>query len=397
MGVQMIRRCLTIVLLIAAGRPAFAADPLTIGSPAPPLDLGAFVKGEPVKELAKGVVHVIEFSGTECAPCVRCIPHLTELQKKHPEVVFISVYSEKEPAVRQFLAKHGEAMGFRVALDRNYAMVTTWLRAASLAGIPTVFVVGADGALAWIGSPFDLADPLRKLLEGTLDTRFDRVRLQFEQADVASSRATQDRMDRSSKLLSRINRDLLMQRNWSEAIQAAEQAARDYPEQGFLFNSYKLYALAANPETTDTAIEFAARLSATVHSSWGDLAQRSRAFDVEIAQCLANRENNDPRLLEAATILLRKAEASLSELQNDGDRINRKIYIGRIFATVHAHKKDFDAAAARLHEVLALVRERPFRAGAGQDQEQWDRDQRAIISEIEAELAEYAKAAGKGK
>ena len=131
----MICRYLTIALLMAAGRPTLCADPLTIGTPAPPLDLGAFVKGEPVKELAKGVVHVIEFSGTECAPCVRCIPHLTELQKKHPQVVFISVYSEKEAAVRQFLAKHGEAMGFRVALDRNYAMMRTWLRAASFDAI----------------------------------------------------------------------------------------------------------------------------------------------------------------------------------------------------------------------------------------------------------------------
>ena len=41
--------------------------------------------------------------------------------------------------------------------------------AARVSGIPTTFVVGTDGKIAWIGSPFDLAGPLRKIAAGTYD------------------------------------------------------------------------------------------------------------------------------------------------------------------------------------------------------------------------------------
>ena len=44
----------------------------------------------------EGDVYVIEFSGTQCAPCVEAMPILSELQQKYPKVPIISVYGEPE-------------------------------------------------------------------------------------------------------------------------------------------------------------------------------------------------------------------------------------------------------------------------------------------------------------
>src|SRR5262249_22061137 len=76
------------------------AEELTIGRPAPKLPPLIFVKGEAVKELAKGTTYVVEFWGTSCGSCIRCMPHLTELQQKHRDVVFLSVTSEPDTETR---------------------------------------------------------------------------------------------------------------------------------------------------------------------------------------------------------------------------------------------------------------------------------------------------------
>ena len=86
-------------LLWAAADP-ITTSPLTIGSPAPELAAMTFVRGEAVKEIAKGSVHVVEFSGTTCGPCIRAIPEMNALQQQHPEVVFVSVFGQDEKVVR---------------------------------------------------------------------------------------------------------------------------------------------------------------------------------------------------------------------------------------------------------------------------------------------------------
>src|SRR5262245_4846889 len=59
---------------------AAAADPLTIGSTAPELKINTWVKGDPVAGIEKGKMYVVEFWGTACGPCIKCMPHLSNLQ-----------------------------------------------------------------------------------------------------------------------------------------------------------------------------------------------------------------------------------------------------------------------------------------------------------------------------
>ncbi len=127
---------------------------LKVGDPAPPLTVGKWIKGEPVPALKKGTVYVVEAWATWCGPCRVSIPHLTELQKKHKDAVFIGVaVSDKEDRVKDFVKKMGDKMDYRVAVDDKGKTGKGWLSASGSRGIPTAFVVDKAGKIAWFGHP----------------------------------------------------------------------------------------------------------------------------------------------------------------------------------------------------------------------------------------------------
>ena len=99
--------------------PSAIAQTLKVGDAAPKMEVKSFVKGEPVKEFEAGKTYVVEFWATWCGPCKTSIPHLTELQKKYPEVAFIGVsVSERDQGlVKPFVDEMGDKMAYRVAID----------------------------------------------------------------------------------------------------------------------------------------------------------------------------------------------------------------------------------------------------------------------------------------
>jgi|LauGreSuBDMM15SN_2_FD.fasta_scaffold43591_1 thiol-disulfide isomerase/thioredoxin len=136
-------------------------DVLVPGSPAPAFTVDSFVRGPEAKTLELGKVHVIEFWATWCGPCVASMPHLTELQKQNPDVQFIGVAgfergkdaADGTKRVDEFVKAKGDAIGFAIAFDGDGTMAKTWMTAAKRNTIPTSFVVGKDGNVAFIGSP----------------------------------------------------------------------------------------------------------------------------------------------------------------------------------------------------------------------------------------------------
>lgn len=53
-----------------------------------------FLKGEAVdvqQEIDNGTVVILELFATWCGPCHQSIPHVTELQKKFPQAIFIGI------------------------------------------------------------------------------------------------------------------------------------------------------------------------------------------------------------------------------------------------------------------------------------------------------------------
>src|SRR4051812_606632 len=64
---------------------------LAVGDPAPALAVQEFARGPAVRGFEGGTVYVVEFWKVGCPPCRAAIPHLHDLQKRYPAVVFLSV------------------------------------------------------------------------------------------------------------------------------------------------------------------------------------------------------------------------------------------------------------------------------------------------------------------
>src|SRR5437762_6606240 len=151
---------LAVALTLGLGGRA-AAERLGIGDPDPKLEVKEFVKGDPVKQFDKGKTYVVEFWATWCGPCRTSIPHVTELQKKHKDVVFIgvSVWERDQSGVKPFVKEMGDKMDYRVAMDdvaegakgNEGKMAKNWMTAAEQDGIPAAFIVNGEGKVAWIG------------------------------------------------------------------------------------------------------------------------------------------------------------------------------------------------------------------------------------------------------
>ena len=155
---------------------AFADVTLKMGDPAPKLSVSKFVKGEPVKGFEKGKIYVVEFWATWCGPCRVSIPHLTEMQKANPDVIFIgSDVGEDEAKVTPFVNEMADKMDYRVAIDdmtkEGGANNSAFMEAAGQNGIPTAFLIDKDSNVAWIGHPMELEPVLKEVVAGTYDMK----------------------------------------------------------------------------------------------------------------------------------------------------------------------------------------------------------------------------------
>ncbi len=146
-----------------AKAPAPAAGTLKVGSDAPKISGETWVKGKEVKNFEKGTVYVIEFWATWCGPCLKSIPHLTEIQKKHKDLVVIGMASsekggtpeQREEKLSKFVKDQGSKMEYRVCYDSDSSMSTDWMRPAGQNGIPCAFVVNGEGKIAFVGHPMN--------------------------------------------------------------------------------------------------------------------------------------------------------------------------------------------------------------------------------------------------
>ena len=218
----MVRRVLAAGLVFALTTAARAEGPLSMGDPAPKLKVKEFVKGDPVKSLEKGKVYVVEFWATWCGPCRATIPHLTKLQKAYKDVVFIGVSISEEDfdKVKPFVQEMGDQMDYRVAIDsvpegktaEDGAMSKTWMEAADQSGIPTAFVIGKDGKIAWIGHPGRMDKPLKLIVAGDWDAKAEKARAK-KLAAVAEK-----------------VKELVQADDTKEAIAAVDEAVKDDPK-----------------------------------------------------------------------------------------------------------------------------------------------------------------------
>jgi len=139
-----------------------------LGDAAQPLTGLEWVKNGPV-EIKPGTVYVVEFWATWCPPCRASIPHLTELRHRYKDknLVVVGISTERASVVKPFVEKMDSEMDYAVAVDTTGAVSRGYMDAFGRNTIPSAFIVGADGKIAWVGHPLDKMDAvLEKALAG---------------------------------------------------------------------------------------------------------------------------------------------------------------------------------------------------------------------------------------
>jgi thiol-disulfide isomerase/thioredoxin len=296
-----LKHLVTVLVRLASHSLLLAAEPtLKIGDPAPKLQVGKWVQGEPVKEFKAGTAYIVEFWATWCGPCRVSIPHLNELHQKFKDkglvVIGQDCWEKDESLVAPFIQKMSDKMTYRVALDDKQGskagqMAETWMAAAGQGGIPTAFVVDTKGVIAWIGHPMSLDEKLiEQVLAGTFDSRKAAEALERERKAAMASRQAASKLQAARALRDqgklaeaeiRYREELAAgQKRWTNdlskvqpsAIELAEVLQRQgkYPEMKRLFDEL----LPPNrPATTEQIgllqwrAEFLAR-----HARWADAA-----------------------------------------------------------------------------------------------------------------------------
>lgn len=189
-----------LALAIASAASAQSGASLKIGSEAPAIQVAKWVKGTPVTSLKNGKVNVVEFWATWCGPCKVSIPHLTELAKKYQgkaNFVGVSIWeidgkdvtkANYQQVVDKFVKSMGPKMNYNVAIDDAAGtMSKNWMTAANQSGIPTAFIVGKDGKVAWIGHPMEMEGPLAKIVAGTYNSKAEIARQARADEDQAAA------------------------------------------------------------------------------------------------------------------------------------------------------------------------------------------------------------------
>jgi thiol-disulfide isomerase/thioredoxin len=245
-------------MLCAATR--VGAQQLGIGDPAPAITVKAFVKGAPVSSLEKGKRYVVEFWATWCGPCRVSIPHLTALQKQHPDFRFIgvSVWEQDQKGVRPFVQQMGEKMAYTVAMDEVPAgargsegkMAKAWMEAAGQGGIPTAFLIDRDGRIAWIGHPMQLEEPLKKLAAGTWDISAARAQFQKEQAQQRKMSELQEKLGKAQQ-----------SGDPKQMLAALDQAITEDPAMEAMLGPQKFFVLARQIKDPEKALAYGNQLA----------------------------------------------------------------------------------------------------------------------------------------
>jgi thiol-disulfide isomerase/thioredoxin len=218
----------TLALVAGLSMTANAAS-LNIGDPAPKLQTGKFVQGDPVTEFAPGKAYVVEFWATWCGPCKASIPHLNEKYVKFKDKGLIVIgqdcWERDDSLVAPFIKTMGDKMTYRVALDNKEGsdkgkMAETWMEAAGQNGIPTAFLIDTTGHIAWIGHPMSLEEKtIEDVLAGTYDVK-------AAAATAEKEKASQEKvMSLSRKLQAAMN-----DKDWDGAMSNLDELAKLVPE-----------------------------------------------------------------------------------------------------------------------------------------------------------------------
>ncbi|TIP24335.1 MAG: TlpA family protein disulfide reductase [Mesorhizobium sp.] len=210
---------------------------LRMGSPAPPIKVENWLRGEPITNFKPGKVYLVEFWATWCGPCVTAMPHLVELQEKHADSGFeiigvaagerAATADEARTKVDAWLTEKFSNLNYRIAFDYTGEMNELWMDPSSSIGIPTSFVVDRDGHIAFIGHPAELDDVLPKVLNGSWRSSYEAKAADAKRIARNQSIARERSLTRPiyAKL-----RPAMQDKDWTAALLAIEEGLAVMPD-----------------------------------------------------------------------------------------------------------------------------------------------------------------------
>jgi thiol-disulfide isomerase/thioredoxin len=169
------RQPLAFALLLATAIHCPAQHP-AVGKDAPPIQAAAWLnwKGDaPTLAGLKGRVVLLEFWGTWCGPCVRAMPGVQKLHDRYTDrgLTVLAISYETEAVMQPFLTQNAYTMP--VGSDPEKKTISAF----PIKGWPTTVVIGKDGKIAHVGSPYDAEAAVERALgleagEGALLTAY---------------------------------------------------------------------------------------------------------------------------------------------------------------------------------------------------------------------------------
>ncbi|MCA1457297.1 TlpA family protein disulfide reductase [Bradyrhizobium sp. BRP22] len=203
---------------------------LGLESPAPPIKVENWLRGQPLTSFQPGKVYIVEFWATWCAPCVAALSDLVQLQEKYRdsgvEVVGIAALERAQTADKArskldaWLTEKLPNLNYRIGFDYIGEMDKLWMDPSFSVGIPTSFVVDRDGHIAFIGFPAKLADVLPKILSGSWRT-----------SDEAKARDAERISEgkRTKPIFAKLTPAMKAQ-DWAKAVSVLEEAVAVLPD-----------------------------------------------------------------------------------------------------------------------------------------------------------------------
>jgi thiol-disulfide isomerase/thioredoxin len=331
---------------------------LMVGDPAPALNVGAWVKGDPVTSFQRGTTYVVEFWATWCKPCREAMPHLSELQQKFADknvrFIGVSIWERDQSLVEPFVEKMGDKMAYTVAMDRvgdpekdHGWMADNWMAAAGQNGIPASFIV-RDGVVAWIGDPRTIEDTLEKVAAGQWDVQKARAQQVKDMARQAVMMRLQTRLQQS-----------LSQERYDDALAALDDAFQADPELEGMAGQFKFLCLLK--ESRPDASTYGRKL---VEGAGKDNPQLLNA----VAWMIVDPKNETPqRDLELAVSASKRA-ADLTEWKNPAvlDTHGLALFLsGKVDQAIDVQEKAVKLAVGTQMEQDLKNRLEEFRKKAG--------------------------------
>ncbi|WP_024512523.1 TlpA disulfide reductase family protein [Bradyrhizobium sp. ARR65] len=213
---------------------------LRMDSPAPPIKVENWLRGQPLTTFESGKIYIVEFWATWCRPCVAAMPHLIRLQETYKdsgvEVIGIAAAERAETVqeartkLETWLNEKFSNLNYRIGFDSTGEMNRLWMEASFSVGIPTSFVLDRDGRIAFIGHPEQLNDVLPKVLDGSWRTSDEGKTADSER--IAESERKTGELKRKRALIEPILaklRPAMKAEDWAAALSAVKELVAVMP------------------------------------------------------------------------------------------------------------------------------------------------------------------------